>query len=131
MIGLDSNILVRFVTRDDEEQWKRVNAFLKENCSSEDPAWISNIVLCELVWVLSGGYEYGRSDIVRLLKQLLLTTQIKLEEHDAVRAATMEFGGGKADFSDYLISYLNAKRRCDTTITFDKKAARHALFTLI
>lgn len=131
MIGLDSNILVRFVTRDDEKQWKRVNAFLKKNCSSKDPAWISNIVLCEVVWVLSGGYEYARSDIVRFLKQLLLTAQIKVEEHDVVRAATKEFEHGKADFSDYLIGHLNGKRGCATTITLDKIAAIHALFTLI
>ena len=131
MIGLDSNILVRFVTRDDEKQWKRVNAYLEENCSSEDPAWISNIVLCEVVWVLSSGYEYAKSDIARLLKQLLLTAQIKLEEHDAVRAATKEYENGKADFSDYLIGHLNEKHRCDTTITLDKKAAGHPLFTMI
>ncbi len=131
MIGLDTNILVRFVTRDDEKQWKRVNAFLEKNCSSKDPAWISSIVLCEVVWVLSSGYEYARSDIVSLLKQLLLTAEIKLEEHDAVRVATKEFENGKADFSDYLIGHLNKKRRCNTTITFDKKAADYALFTLI
>lgn len=131
MIGLDSNILVRFVTRDDEEQWKRVNAFLKKNCSSKNPAWISSIVLCEVVWVLSGGYEYAKSDIAGFLKQLLLTAEIELEERDAARFATKEFENGKADFSDYLIGHLNEKHSCDTTITLDKRAAGHALFTLI
>lgn len=131
MIGLDTNILVRFVTRDDEKQWKRVDAFLKKSCSSEDPAWISCIVLCEVVWVLSSGYEYAKADIVNLLKQLILTAEVKLEAHDAVRVALKEFEKGKADLSDYLIGHLNKQRGCETTITFDKKAAKSASFSLI
>jgi predicted nucleic-acid-binding protein len=131
VIGLDTNILVRFVTRDDEKQWKRVDAFLKKSCSSEDPAWISCIVLCEVVWVLSSGYEYAKADIVNLLKQLILTAEVKLEAHDAVRVALKEFEKGKADLSDYLIGHLNKQRGCETTITFDKKAAKSASFSLI
>ena len=131
MIGLDTNVLVRYVTRDDEKQWKRVNTYLKKHCTSKDPAWISNIVLCEVVWVLSSGYGYAKSDIVNLLKQILLTAEVKMEEHDTVRMALREFEAGKADFSDYLIGSLNKKHGCDTTVTFDKKAAGYASFSLI
>ena len=131
MIGLDTNILVRYVTRDDEKQWKRVDTYLARHCSSKEPAWISTIVLCEVVWVLLSGYGYAKSDVVDLLKQLLLTAEVKLEEHDAVRTALKEYETGRADFSHYLIGSLNKKHGCETTVTFDKKAASYATFTRI
>jgi predicted nucleic-acid-binding protein len=84
-----------------------------------------------VVWVLSSGYEYAKADIVNLLKQLILTAEVKLEAHDAVRVALKEFEKGKADLSDYLIGHLNKQRGCETTITFDKKAAKSASFSLI
>jgi predicted nucleic-acid-binding protein len=131
MVGLDTNILVRFVTRDDEPQWKLVDAFLKENCSSKNPGWISCIVLCEMVWVLSAGYEYSKTDIVHLLQQLILTAEIKIEAHDEIRKTLKEFESGKADFSDYLIGYLNKEQGCELTITLDKKAASHSSLKLL
>jgi len=131
MIGLDTNILVRFVTRDDERQWKRVNAFLEKRCSAKEPGWISCIVLCEVVWVLSRGYEYGKSDILKLLEQLSLTAEMRLESHDSVRGAVQDWRKGKADFSDYLIGRLNKERGCETTITLDRKAASHDSITVL
>ena len=131
MVGLDSNVLVRFVTRDDVEHWNSVDAYLSENCSSQDPGWISCIVLCEVVWVLSSGYDYSKQDIINFLRQLLLTSELKIEEHDTVRFALKEFEKGKADFSNYLIGQLNKHRGCETTVTFDKKAAQHTSFFLI
>lgn len=131
MIGLDSNILVRYFTRDDERQWKRVDAYLKKRCSAKRPGWISCIVLCEVVWVLSRGYGYAKSDILKLLEQLSLTSEIRIEAHDCVRAAVQDCKSGKADFSDYLIGRLNKERGCETTITLDRKAASHAYFSLL
>ena len=128
MIGLDTNILVRFVTRDDQDQWQQVNTFLKANCSSKNPGWVSCIVLCEVVWVLSRGYRYAKEDIVTLLQQLILTSELKVEAHDCVSSALRDFEKGKADFSDYLIGHLNRKQGCETTFTFDQKAADHATF---
>ncbi len=131
MIGLDTNILVRFFTRDDERQWKRVHAYLEDRCSSKRPGWISCIVLCEVVWVLSRGYGYANSDILKLLEQLVLTAEMRLEAHDSVRGAIHDWKKGKADFSDYLIGRLNKVRGCETTITLDKKAASHESFTML
>jgi len=131
MIGLDTNILVRYFTRDDERQWKRVDAYLKKRCSSKNPGWISCIVLCEIVWVLTRGYEYAKSDILKLLEQLSLTSEIKLESHDCVRAVLHDWKAGKADFSDYLIGRLNKEKGCETTLTLDKKAAGHSTFSLL
>ena len=131
MIGLDTNVLVRYVTRDDERQWKRVDAYLEKHCSSKSPGWISCIVLCEFVWVLSRGYEYAKSDVSKLLEQLSHTIELRLESHDCVRGAIEDYKVGKADFSDYLIGRLNKERGCDTTVTLDRKASSHARFTLL
>lgn len=131
MIGLDTNILVRYFTRDDERQWKRVDAYLNKRCSSKTPGWISCIVLCEVVWVLSRGYGYRKSDILKLLEQLVLTAEMRLESHDCVRGAVLDWKKGKADFSDYLIGRMNLERGCETTITLDRKAASHESFTVL
>jgi predicted nucleic-acid-binding protein len=131
MIGLDTNILVRFVTRDDDEQWQLVDRYLKANCSSKQPGWISCIVLCEMVWVLARGYDYSKEEILRLLRQLLLIAELTIQEHDSVRSAMKDFENGKADFSDYLIGHLNAKHGCETTVTLDLRAADHSTFTLL
>ncbi|MCZ6674614.1 MAG: type II toxin-antitoxin system VapC family toxin [Verrucomicrobia bacterium] len=131
MTGLDTNILVRYFTRDDPKQWKLVNTFLESNCDSKNSGWISSIVLCEVVWVLSTGYEYSKSQIITLLNQLLLTAELRMEAHDTVRQVIKDYETGNADFSDYLIGRLNQKTGCETTITFDKKVAAHLSFTLL
>lgn len=131
MTGLDTNILVRYFTKDDPKQWKLVSDFLQSNCSGNNPGWISCIVLCELVWVLLAGYEYTKKDIVTLLRQISLTAEIRLEAHDVVRQAIKDFETGKADFSDYLIGRLNQKHGCEVTVTLDNKAAQDPSFRLI
>ncbi|MBC2604440.1 PIN domain-containing protein [Pelagicoccus albus] len=131
MVGIDTNVLVRFVTQDDETQFLKVSQFLNQNCTEESPGWISSIVLCELVWVLSSGYGYKRSQIGKLLNQLLVVTSLRFENRTCVRTAVEDFVEGNADFSDYLIAASNQKHGCSTTVTLDKKAGKHPGFHLL
>lgn len=131
MVGIDTNVLVRFVTKDDEKQWKQADAYLKSNCTEENPGWIACIVACEVVWVLSSGYNYGKKEILALLNQLLLVTALQFENREAVRRAVTNYEHGSADFSDYLIAALNTNNGCERTITFDKKAAKSPDFELL
>ncbi len=87
MIGLDTNVLVRYITRDDPEQYRAAKAFLESKCTQEEPGYVNVVVLCELVWVLTGAYEADRKDVVRILNQLLRTRQLHIANRDAVRAA--------------------------------------------
>lgn len=131
MVGIDTNVLVRFVTRDDEKQWSRVEKYLNACCSEQHPGWISSIVLCEFIWVLSSGYGYRKADIVRLLDQLLVVSSLEFETKESVREAVNEYRDGPADFSDYLIAAHNKANGCRKTVTLDKRAAKHPGFELL
>ncbi|MEQ8537686.1 MAG: type II toxin-antitoxin system VapC family toxin [Coleofasciculus sp. D1-CHI-01] len=68
MIGLDTNILVRYLTQDDEQQWQQAVTLIQQN----QPCFIANIVLCELVWVLKGGnYRFHKDEIINTLEAML------------------------------------------------------------
>jgi len=124
MTGIDTNILVRFLTGDDPKQSPAAERFLKKNCTAEDQGWIGVIVLCELVWVLARGYKYTREEIATVLAQLLKTAEFELEDNGCVRRALricQEQGG---DFADLLIAERNAVVGAEVTYTFDQVAAK-------
>jgi predicted nucleic-acid-binding protein len=131
VIGLDTNLLVRLLVRDDPAQAQRARAFVEAHSSPEDPAWVSQVVLCELVWVLTAGYGYRRAEVADVLQALLSTGSLLVEEASLVSRAVAEYRRGAADFADCLLARLNRARGCSTTGTFDRKAARLEGFTLV
>ena len=131
MTGLDTNVLVRYLTRDDAEQYRRAKVFLESTCTDANPGYVNTVVLCELAWVLKAAYGATRADVVRVLEQLLLTRQIRVAERDAVLDALEAYRAGTADFADCLIGILNQQAHCTTTATFDEAAGRLNAFTLL
>lgn len=119
MIGLDTNILVRYLTADDLEQWQ----LAKELIETEGQlCFIANIVLCELVWVLRGKpYQFTRLQIVEVLETMLATPVLEFEERSSVYQALQRMKVGKADFSDYLIGAISHTSGCSATYSFDRK----------
>lgn len=124
MIGLDTNVLVRFFVADDEEQSARAARLIESRCTSDDPGHVDRVALCELFWVLARGYGYQRADIGRVVAGLLDSGDILVEDHDAVREALGAYQRSGADFADALIGHVNLARGCDATATFDRRAAR-------
>ena len=124
MIGLDTNVLVRFLVADDQAQSDRAARFIESRCTNEDPGFVDRVALCELVWVLSSGYGYGRREIARVVEALLASRDIVLEDHDSVRGALRTFERGAADFAAALIGLVNRARGCQATASFDRKATR-------
>jgi predicted nucleic-acid-binding protein len=122
LIGLDTNVLIRYIVQDDEHQAKLATAFIESHCSAENPAFINEITLCEVVWVLKRAYRYDKAIILNVLKQLLNSNDLQLASYQAVVLAYGDYEHGKADFSDYLIGRINQKSGCQVTVTFDKKA---------
>lgn len=119
MIGLDTNILVRYVTQDDLEQWQLAAALIE---AEEQLCFLSNIVLCELVWVLRGQpYQFTRLQISGVLEAMLATPVMEFENRSAVYQALQRMKVGKADFSDYLIGAIAHQAGCFTTYSFDRK----------
>ncbi|GMU47771.1 MAG: PIN domain-containing protein [Porticoccaceae bacterium] len=124
MIGLDTNVLVRYIVRDDRAQTALADRCIEHSCSREQPGYVSHLVLAELYWVLGRGYGYPREMLGEVLATLLSSEEIKIQEAPLVRAALGDFSTGAADFADCLIGALHQQADCETTLTFDKKAAR-------
>lgn len=130
MIGLDTNVLVRYVVQDDPEQADAATRLIENGCTPEEPAYISSVVLAELAWVLRGPYRYRKPLVADVLRQILRTVEFIVEEPAIAWAALAEFESGAADFADCWIGHCNHARGCVLTYTFDVKAARGVHFTL-
>ncbi|XGB43928.1 MAG: type II toxin-antitoxin system VapC family toxin [Nodosilinea sp. LVE1205-7] len=118
MIGLDTNILVRYLTRDDEQQWRQAAAVIQQS----QPCFITNIVLCELVWVLRGPtYSFRKEEIIGVMEPMLHSVAFEFENRSIVDQALQRYKQGKADFSDYLIGAVARQSGCTETISFDSK----------
>jgi len=95
------------------------------------PVWISAIVLCETVSVLSRAYGYEKETIQAVLQRIFLASELVVEQQEQGWSALRSFASGHADFSDYLIVHMNQASGCEYTITFDRKASGHRLFRLL
>ncbi|HLF66376.1 MAG TPA: type II toxin-antitoxin system VapC family toxin [Gammaproteobacteria bacterium] len=131
MNGIDTNVLVRYIVQDDPDQSRIATHFLEKECSVESPAFISGIVLCELVWVLESAYEYSKQEIVSVLECILKVRQFHLHEPDILLRTLQGYAQGQADFADHYIVQLNHYYDCLTTVTFDKKAAKLSFSELL
>ena len=118
MIALDTNVLIRYLTRDDERQWQRATELI----SDEQQCFIANIVLCEMVWVLRGNpYKFGKDEILNTLEAMLQSAIFEFENRSAVYQALQRAKQGRGDFSDYLIGAIARQVGCKETATFDRK----------
>lgn len=130
MIGLDTNIVVRYLVQDDYEQAKIANRIFEKELSRKNKGNICLIVLCEIVWVLMRCYKQKKEKIIEVVKTLLLADSIEIDSRDAVWKALREFESGEADFSDYLIAHINREDGAFPTLTFDHKAVTSPNFKL-
>jgi predicted nucleic-acid-binding protein len=131
MRGLDTNVLVRYLTRDDEPQWQRADQYIQEALAANETCFISTIVLCELVWVLRSAYRLPRADLITTLEKILRANRFDFENKVAAWEAFKQFQQGKADFSDYLIGQINQQAGCTETVTFDAKLQGEKGFHLL
>ena len=130
MIGIDTNILVRYLTQDDIEQAQVVEQIFNNNATSPNSIFINNIVICELIWVLERGYKYNKEIITKAIKQILSTEEFAFENQELLWLALNQYSQNKLDFSDALIGELNKEFGCTNTLTFDQSAINASNFTL-
>ena len=131
MIGLDTNVIVRYLVQDDPAQSEQASRIFEDRLTSEERGFVSAITLCEVVWVLKRGYKVERSELIRIVRALLEAEELEIEDRDLVWTALSDFKAGKADFSDYLIGRKGMAVGVSTTLTFDETAAKSDLFTLV
>src|SRR6201993_2022309 len=122
MIGLDTNVVVRYLTHDDPAQTASAMRVMN-SLSFDSPGFLSLVVMAELVWVLAISYRYQKEEIEQVLENLLRTKELLIERADIVSQASRAFKAGRADFADYLIERFAHAAECEVTITFDQKAA--------
>lgn len=131
MKGLDTNVLVRLLVQDDPIQSPLANDFLTQHISVEQPAFINNIVLCELVWVLETAYKFTRQQIAKVLDKILQTSEFEFENAAVALAALNDYRTKGVDYSDSLIARINQQQGCRMTMTFDKNATKLKAFKLV
>ncbi len=124
MIGLDTNVLVRYLVEDDPRQAATAAKLIEKQCTEDDPGFVNRVVLCELVWVLESAYGYARATIAATIESLLRTAELEIDAVEVAWPALTAYRAGSADFSDALIGRLNRDAGCSATATFDKGAAK-------
>ncbi len=130
MIGLDTNVLVRYIAQDDSKQSPKATRLI-EALTVDAPGYVSIVSVVELVWVLKGCYALTRSEISEVLETLLRTKEIIVAHADTIWKALRLFKEGKADFADCLIERSANEAGCNYTTTFDRDAAKHSGMKLI
>ena len=131
MNALDTNILVRFLVRDDQSQAESVYRLFKKAENEKKVFFVSSLVLLELLWVLESVYEISRHEILDALEELLLLPILVFDDQPAVRSFLSIARKNNIDLSDLLISLDTLSSGCDSVLTFDKKAAKSDFFTLL
>jgi len=122
MIGLDTNVVIRYLTQDDKAQSAKANKLIDGELTSSEPGFITLISLVEIVWVLESCYGQPKDKIIHVLHSLLSTKQLLIENADIAYLAVKRYHAGKADFSDVIITILSEKAGCSKIVSFDKKA---------
>ena len=122
MIGLDTNVIVRYLTHDDAAQTAAAVKVI-DSLSQDSPGFLSLIVIAELVWVLEFSYRFKKNEIDHVLDTLLRSKELVIERAEIVAQALRKFGASRADFADCLIERCGHAAECQYTITFDHNAA--------
>jgi predicted nucleic-acid-binding protein len=129
--GLDTNVLVRYLVRDDPGQSRIAASVIEDAADSGERLIIQPVVLCELVWVLETAYEVPRDEVAGALEAILRTAQFEVVEKDLVWRALADYRKGPGDFADYLIGQGAQAAGAAHTLTFDQKLKGHSAFRLL
>lgn len=131
MIGLDTNVLVRYIMQDDAKQSPKATKIIEALDGIEQSGYVTLVSIIELVWVLGVSYELTHAQVAQALDSLLRAKQLKIENADQVIRALRVFNVGKSDFADCLIERSANSAGCEKTITFDVNASKHSGMTLV
>ena len=119
MIALDTNVLVRFLVVDDKAQSARAARLVERTVAAGATLFVSDVVVCETVWVLLSSYRVSRTEVGSILGQLFKASHISFRDVDGLERALERFVRGKGDFADYLIQEHARAAGCTEVATFD------------
>jgi predicted nucleic-acid-binding protein len=130
MIGLDTNVLVRYLVQDDPEQAREATELIEQRLTERDPGFISVVAMTETAWVLERAYGLAAADIATAIERILQAAELMVENEQQVFTAMMALKEGRGSFADALIGARGQRAGCEFTVTFDRKALRLAGFAL-
>jgi predicted nucleic-acid-binding protein len=128
MIGLDTNVVVRYLAQDDPVQSARATQIFEQSLTAADPGFISLVTMVETVWVLERSYRLTGSEIAAAVERMLQADTLVVQNEQQVFTAMIALKSGNASFSDALIGAVSAWAGCRYTLTFDRKAVRLSHF---
>jgi predicted nucleic-acid-binding protein len=128
VIGLDTNVIVRYLAQDDLRQAAAATRLIEGSLSAQARGFVSIVTLAEVVWVMSSNYRAARAAVADIVEGLLTAPQLAIEKADVIWRALRAFRDSKADFSDAVIVELGRDAGCSKTVTFDRQAAAHPGF---
>lgn len=131
MIGLDTNILVRYLTQDDPVQSAQAIEIFERRLTPKNPGFVSVVAIVEMVWVLDRAYGLTVQEIATAVERLLQVEVLTIESEQEVFTAMVALKQGRGSFADVLIAELGARAGCTHTLTFDQKAGRLPGFELV
>lgn len=129
MIGLDANVVVRYLVQDDPDQSAMASELIDE-LTETDPGYLSLVTVVELYWVLRRAYRVDADRCAELVEGLLDARELCVDRSAIVRSALTASRGG-VDFADAVIAELGRIAGCDHTVTFDQRAARDGAMQLL
>jgi predicted nucleic-acid-binding protein len=131
VIALDTNVLVRFLVEDDPKQSAAAASLISRVIAGGETFFVSDIVVCEMVWVMSVSYDIGRKEIAGALRNLLRARHVTFRAVDQLIRALEAYEAGKGDFADYLIREHARAANCDQVATFDRVLLRESGFIAV
>jgi predicted nucleic-acid-binding protein len=130
MIGLDTNVVIRYLTQDDPVQSPRATRIIERDLTESAPGFVSVVAMTEVAWVLERAYGLTQRQIAAAVESLLQADALSIEAEQEVFAAAIALKEGRGSFADALIGALGTKAGCTHTLTFDRKASRLPGFAL-
>jgi predicted nucleic-acid-binding protein len=129
--ALDSNVLLRYLVNDEPRQTGISERIFEECRRTEEPLFITVLVLCETVWVLDRVYRQSKAQIIEAIEPLFTMDFLRFEHERSVRRAFDEFRHSRADLPDYIIGEIAAAAGCRDTVTFDRALKNSPGFTIL
>ena len=131
MLGLDTNVLVRYLVRDDQRQFGKARRLIKREADRNEPVLVSLLVFLETEWVLRSRYELSKPEILSAFSTLLDAADLVFEDEPSIEHALYSWKDSAADFADCLIQARHRQLGCAATATFDAKALKLAGFVSV
>jgi predicted nucleic-acid-binding protein len=128
LTALDTNVLVRFLVQDDEVQASRARALMRRAAGREEQFLVTDVVACEVVWVLEAVYAFTKTEIATTMHALLRSRQLRFQRPDEVSRALSSYEAGRGDFADYVIREVSKAEGASSVVTFDKRLWTEAGF---